>query len=119
MMSLFSIKIYAESPCEMRPGTSIGIKVIEFATGNIVHSKIPLSEGTPEALYEEMVNLQDMGVCEEKMPKDKCLLKFEKKSKKKWISLYRGKHKWNSWSLQSKEKAQSFVKDLKRAGFCS
>ncbi len=116
---LLSLKAHAESPCDLRPGTSIGLQVIEFATGNVIHSKMPLRESTPDALMEEMINLQDMGVCEEKIIAQKCVLKFEKQAKLNFISLYRGLNKWNTWNLKSKQEAQSFVKNLKRVGFCS
>lgn len=122
LLSLFmmmSLKAFAESPCDLRAGTSIGVKVVEFATGNTVHSKMPMRESTAEALLEEMVNLQDMGVCEEKIIAQKCVLKFEKQAKLNFISLYRGTNKWNTWNLKSKVEAQNFVKNLKRVGFCS
>lgn len=116
---LTSLKVFAESPCDLRPGTSIGVKVVEFATGNTIHSKMPFRESTADALLEEMINLQDMGVCEEKIVAQKCVLKFEKKAKLNFISLYRGPNKWNTWNLKSKIEAQNFVKNLKRVGFCS
>ncbi len=119
LFMLLSLKAFAESPCDLRPGTSIGVKVVEFATGNVIHSKMPMRESTADALLEEMINLQDMGVCEEKIIAQKCVLKFEKQQKINFISLYRGANKWNTWNLKSKEHAQNFVKNLKRVGFCS
>lgn len=116
---LLSLNVFAESPCDVRPGTSVGIKVVEFATGNIIHSKIPLKESTAGALLEEMVSLQDMGVCEEKIYSQKCILKFEKRRNGHYITMFRGMIKWHSWSLKSKDQAQSYVKSLKKAGFCS
>lgn len=110
---------FAESRCDIRPGTSLGIKVVEFATGNQIHSKMPMRQGEPDALLEEMISLQEMGVCEEKIISQKCILKFEKYSKVNYITLYRGKSKWSSWQLKEKEKANSYVKNLKRVGFCS
>ena len=119
LFMLLSLKVYAESPCDLRPGTSVGVQVIEFATGNVIHSKIPLRESTAEALLEEMINLQDMGVCEEKIIAQKCVLKFEKHKKVNFVSLYRGTNRWTTWHLKSKNQAQNFVKNLKRVGFCS
>ena len=119
LFMLTSLKAFAESPCDLRPGTAIGVKVVEFATGNTIHSKMPFRESTADALLEEMINLQDMGVCEEKIVAQKCVLKFEKKAKLNFISLYRGPNKWNTWNLKSKVEAQNFVKNLKRVGFCS
>lgn len=119
LFMLLSLKAFAESPCDLRPGTSIGVKVVVFATGNVIHSKMPMRESTADALLEEMINLQDMGVCEEKIVAQKCVLKFEKQQKINFISLYRGTNKWNTWNLKSKEQAQNFVKNLKRVGFCS
>ena len=120
IISLFAaLNTWAEAPCDVRPGTSAGVKVVEFATGNIIHSKISFRESTVNAIVEEMLNLQDMGVCEERIKKQKCILKFEKIRQNNFITLYRGGHKWNTWNLKSREQAQSYVKNLKRAGFCS
>jgi hypothetical protein len=116
---LLSFAAFAETPCDVRPGTSIGLPVIEFITGHVIHSKMNLSESSPDALLEEMTNLQDMGVCEEKIIAKKCLLKFEKVSKINFITLYRGPHKWIQWNLKAKDTAQNYVKNLKRVGFCS
>lgn len=116
---LLSLQVFAESPCDVRPGISIGIKVVEFTTGNQVHSKMPMRQSTAEAILEEMINLQDMGVCEEKILSKKCILKFEKLRRNNYISLFRGNQRWNSWSLKSKAQAQNYVKNLKRLGFCS
>lgn len=119
LMMMMSLETYAESPCDVRPGTSIGIKVLEFATGNVIHSKMPFREGSPDALLEEMINLQDMGICEEKIIAQKCVLKFEKQKKLNFVTLYRGQARWNSWNLKQKNQAQNYVKNLKKLGFCS
>jgi hypothetical protein len=116
---ILSFNALAESPCDIRPGTSSGVKVIEFATGNKIHSKILLRESSADALLEEMVSLQDMGICEEKIYAQKCILKFEKFKKTNYISLYRGKNKWNTWQLKSKDQAFDLVKKMKKVGFCS
>lgn len=110
---------FAESACDVRPGKSVGIDVIEFVSGNTIHSKIPMSELSISALQEEMINLQDMGTCEEKITSQKCTLRFEKKKEEKLISFYRGTSRWSTWSLQGKTQAQDFVKNLKRLGYCS
>lgn len=116
---IFTLNARAESPCDVRPGVSIGIKVVEFTTGNKVHSKMPMRQSTADAILEEMINLQDMGICEEKITSQKCILKFEKIRKRNYISLFRGAHRWNSWTLKSKRQAQNYVINLKRLGFCS
>jgi hypothetical protein len=116
---LFALNAFAEEPCDVRPGYSIGIKVVEFTSGNTIHSKIPFKETTADTLLEEMINLQDMGICEEKISAQKCILKYEKNQRTNSISFYRAGFKWNSWGLKSKDKAQSFVNSLKRVGFCS
>lgn len=116
---LFSMNIYAETLCDVRPGVSIGVNVLEFFSGNTIYSKMSLRESSPTAILEEMTSLQDMGLCEEKILAKKCILKFEKKASVKLISLYRGPKKWNTWALSSKAHAQNFVKELKKAGFCS
>lgn len=115
----FTMNAMAEELCDIRTGTTVGVRVVEFASGHKIHSKMSLSESTPGALYEEMVNLQDMGVCEEKIIKRKCILKFEKTQKSHQITLFRGEDKWKSWDLAAKEEAQNYVKGLKRAGFCA
>lgn len=113
-----SINSYAEDLCDIRPGTSIGIKVIEFISGKKIHSKIPLKESTANALLEEMTSLQDMGICETEIISRKCSLKYEKHLGMNVVSMYRNGLKWNSWKLESKDNAQLYVKSLKRAGFC-
>jgi hypothetical protein len=80
---------------------------------------MPLRESTANALYEEMISLQDMGVCEEEIKSQKCILKFEKSPKANFVTMYRAGGKWNSWGLKSKDQAQSYVKSLKKFGFCS
>jgi hypothetical protein len=117
--ALMSFNALAESACDVRPGISVGIKVVEFASGNVVHSKIPMRESNADSLLEEMISLQDMGICTEKITSQKCTLKFEKIAKTNYISLYRGPHKWNTWHLKSKNTVQELVKNLKRTGFCS
>ncbi len=119
LLCSFNQALYAESPCEIRPGTTMGIRVMEFASGNVIHSKIPLRESSPEALYEEMISLQDMGICEEHITPRKCVLRFEKLRQTNYVVLLRGKEKWNAWGLKSKDEAQKYVKGLKRYGFCS
>jgi hypothetical protein len=119
LMILTAAQAYAEAPCDIRPGISVGIKVVEFSTGNTIHSKMPLRESTAQALLEEMTNLQDMGICEERILSQKCILKLEKHQSANLITMYRGKNKWNSWVLKSKEQAQNYVKGLRNVGFCS
>lgn len=119
LFSVFMLSAHAEDTCDVRPGTSVGIKVIEFASGNTIHSKMPFTESTADALLEEMINLQDEGVCEEKIVARKCILRFEKKAKKTFVTLIRGNNRWSTWNLRSKGRAEAFVKNLKRVGFCS
>ena len=119
LLLLSGLKAYAESPCDIRPGSTMGIKVVEFVSGNTIHSKMPLRESTANALYEEMISLQDMGVCEEEIKSQKCILKFEKSQKANFVTMYRAGGKWNTWGLKSKDQAQSYVKSLKKFGFCS
>lgn len=116
---LISAGAMAESPCDVRVGESSGMKVIEFATGNVVHSKINLRESSADALLEEMLNLQDMGICTEKILSQKCVLKFDKKLRANSLTLYRGTDRWLSWAVESKRQAQDYVRNLKRVGFCS
>lgn len=119
MMLMLTLHAQAESKCDVRTGTSMGIKVIEFASGNVIHSKMAVKEVSADALLEEMINLQDMGICEERIISQRCVLKFEKQNKTNMITLVRGTDRWKTWSLSSKLQAQELVKSLKRAGFCS
>lgn len=108
---------FAEAPCDIRLGTSTGVRVIEYASGNVVHSKIALKEMSVASLREEMTNLQDMGICEMKIERKRCILKFEKR-KENQLTLIRGNDRWLSWSLAGKPSSQKFVKILQQAGFC-
>lgn len=120
IIMLLAINIaQAEPVCDVRVGESIGINVIEFASGNQIHSKMALKDTSPKAIAEEMANLQDMGVCAEKIITKKCVLKLEKKATAGHITMFRGSERWISWSLSSKSAAQSFVQNLKKIGFCS
>jgi hypothetical protein len=110
---------FAESPCDIRIGHSVGVQVVEFATGNVVHSKMALKEMSQSSLTEEMISLQDMGVCEEKIVAKRCILKLEKKVNTNQLTLFRGQDRWISWQANAKLKAQEFVKSLQKAGFCS
>lgn len=115
VLMLFMLNAKAESLCDVRPGTSVGVKVIEFASGNVIHSKMPFKETTPDALLEEMINLQDMGVCEEKIVAQKCSLKFEKFKNTNFVSLLRGNVKWSTWNLSAKSNAEKIHQELKES----
>ena len=119
VMMMISMHTFAESKCDVRPGTSVGVRVIEFHSKNVIHSKIPLNEATLTAIDEEMLNLQDMGVCEERIYSQRCVLKFEKHKNQNFITLVRGTDRWKTWNLSGKGEAQDFVKGLKKLGFCS
>lgn len=119
LLIVFSIQAaMAEAPCDIRLGHTVGVRVVEFASGNVVHSKIPLKEMSVASLSEEMVNLQDMGICEEKIQKKRCILKFEKRKKGNLLTLFRDKDRWLSWKLAGKNSAQKFARILQQAGYC-
>lgn len=115
---LFSHGAFAEAPCDIRLGRSVGVRVVEFASGNVIHSKMQLRELSVGSLQEEMSSLQDMGLCEMKIQRKRCILKFEKRTKGNYLTLIRGHDKWLSWSLEGKSSAQKFVKILQQAGYC-
>lgn len=119
LMFLLSFYAQAGSECNLRLGKSVGVKVVEFSTGNVIHSKMSIKDVSADALVEELVGLQDYGICSDTVHSQKCILKFEKAAKTNFISLYRGEDRWLTWGLTSKNKAQDFVKNLKRVGFCS
>lgn len=116
---LISLQSMAQSRCDIRPGVSLGIPVVEFTNGHSIYSKIPLAESTPAAIAEEMLNLQDMELCSEQVVSQKCVLRFEKTNKTHVLTFFRGEAKWKSWTSQEKREAQEYVLRLKRAGFCS
>jgi hypothetical protein len=109
----------AESVCDIRMGESIGIKVVEFATGHVIHSKMPIKEISASALREEMINLQEMGICEEKILGKKCVLKIEKIKKVNQLTFFRADSRWFTWNIKAKRQAQDFIRDLQKIGFCS
>lgn len=115
---MISQAAFAEATCDIRLGQTVGVRVVEFATGNVVHSKIPLKEMSVSSLREEMISLQDMGICEEKIQRKRCILKFEKRTRSNQLTLLRGADRWLSWSLAGKTSAQKFVRILQQAGFC-
>ncbi len=108
----------AEAPCDIRLGYTLGVPVVEFTSENVVHSKIPVKEMTSASLHEELINLQDEGLCEEKVQRKRCILKFEKTKTKSHLTLIRGGDRWLSWNLSMKNSAQEFTKRLQKAGFC-
>ncbi len=105
--------------CDVRMGQSIGLRVVEFVSGNTIHSKMSLKDTTADSIASEMMNLQEEGLCEEKIIARRCILRYEKKAKTTLITLFRGEDRWVSWLLSSKKKAQDFIKNMKRTGFCS
>jgi hypothetical protein len=105
--------------CDVRMGQSIGLRVVEFVSGNTIHSKMSLKDTTADSIASEMLNLQEEGLCDEKIIARRCVLRYEKKSKTTLITLFRGEDRWVSWLLSSKKKAQDFIKNMKRTGFCS
>ena len=106
---LIAQSAFAEAPCDIRLGHSVGVRVIEFATENVVHSKMSLREMSVSSLSEEMTNLQDMGLCSLEIQRKRCILKFEKRTKENQLTLMRGSDRWLSWSLAGKTSAQKFV----------
>lgn len=105
--------------CDVRLGKSIGLRVVEFVSGNTIHSKMSLKDTTADSIQQEMTNLQEEGVCDDVIIAKRCILRYEKKSKTTLITLFRGQDRWVSWLLSSKRKAQDFIKNMKRVGFCS
>lgn len=115
---LISQSVFAEAACDIRLGHSAGVRVVEYATDNVVHSKIALREMSVSSLREEMTSLQDMGLCDIRIQRKRCVLKFEKRAKENQLTLLRGSDRWLSWSLAGKTSAQKFVKILQQAGYC-
>lgn len=118
LLILGSVHARAEV-CDVRMGQSIGLRVVEFVSGNTIHSKMSLKDTTADSISSEMMNLQEEGICDEHIVAKRCVLRYEKKSKTTLITLYRGQDRWVSWLLSSKKKAQDFIKNMKRVGFCS
>lgn len=118
ILLIFAQGVFAEAPCDVRLGQSVGIRVVEFATDHVVHSKIPIREMSVASLNEEMTNLQDMGICEERVQRKRCVLRFEKKNALNQLTLFRADQRWLSWNLNGKTSAQKFVRILQQAGYC-
>lgn len=116
---LISGFVQAETLCDVRVGQTLGLRVVEFTTGNVIHSKMSIRDVSAWALKEEMLNLQDMGICKEKIVSQKCVLKIEKQNKVTGLSFIRGSEKWLTWKIEAKKKAENLIRDLKREGFCS
>jgi len=94
LVLLVSQGAFAEAPCDIRLGHSVGVRVVEFSSGHVVHSKMPLREMSVSSLREEMTNLQDMGLCEMKIERKRCILKFEKRAVENQLTLIRGQDRW-------------------------
>jgi hypothetical protein len=118
LMMLFSQLALAESSCDIKLGSSVGVRVIEFSTGNTIHSKMALKEMSVYSLREEMTNLQDMGICDQNIQRKRCILKFEKSPVGNKITMFRSTDRWLSWGLAGKDSAKKFVKILQQAGYC-
>jgi hypothetical protein len=108
----------AQSSCDIKLGRSAGVRVVEFATNHVVHSKIALKEMSVQSLQEEMLSLQEMGICQERIQRKRCVLKYEKLPSKNQLTMYRGSDRWPTWNLNAKNSAQKFVRILQLAGFC-
>lgn len=119
LLMFFGIGQARAEVCDVRLGQSIGLRVVEFVSGNTIHSKMSLKDTTADSIHQEMTNLQEEGVCEDQIIPKRCVLRYEKKSKTTLITLFRGQDRWVSWLLSSKKKAQDFIKNMKRVGFCS
>lgn len=119
LFAIFSMSVFAQAKCDLKLVTSVGVKAVEFYSGQEVHSKMAMRDSSADALAEELINLQDMGLCAQEFQHQRCTLKFEKANKVNFISMYRGSERWLTWNLTAKEKAQAYVASLKRFGFCS
>jgi len=119
LILILSLKAFAEKDCDIRVGKSLGVKVMEFSSGKEVHSKMAMQDVTPDAIFEEIISLQEMGICNEKIFSQKCVLKLLKGKNTSKIVLIRNKQALMIWSVPDKNKAQYFVKSLMRIGFCS
>lgn len=117
IMLMLTGQVFAQD-CDVRIGSTMGLKVIEFHSENTILSKMTIKETTAEALYEELTNLQAEGLCSEEIPAKKCVLRFEKRKKTNFISFFRGNERWATWFVKSKSRAQAFVKSMKRVGLC-
>ena len=119
LLLILAQSAFAQEACDIKLGTSVGVRVVEYVTGNVIHSKIALREVSVASLKEEMTNLQDMGICEPRITSQRCILKPEKRPTGNQLTLIRGSDRWLSWSLAGKTSAQKFVKILHHAGFCN
>ena len=91
--------------------------MVEFKEKNKTLSKMAFRDASPEALIEEIYNLQDMNLCSEKIIRSKCNLKINPKNG--LVTFIRGKKGWVSWPKSSISVAQNYLKEMKKIGFCS
>lgn len=116
LMSLFSLNTFAAKVCDLEVNKKFGVVVVEVKQGNQSLSKMAFGDSTPNALIEEIYNLQDMDLCSYHIVQSKCELKANAQTG--MVTFVRGQKTWVSWPLQSAEHAQNYLKEMKRVGFC-
>lgn len=117
LFTLISTNIYAAKVCDLEVNKKFGVVVVEVKQGNQSLSKMAFGDSTPNALIEEIYNLQDMDLCSYHIVQSKCELKADAQARV--VTFVRGKKTWVSWPLQSAGHAQNYLKEMKRVGFCS
>jgi hypothetical protein len=118
ILLIFTHQSFAAEACNLRLGTTLGVRTLEFISGNVTHSKMALKELSIAGLKEEISSLQDMELCGPNIQKERCVLKFQQSPKGKILAMHRGSEQWLSWPLSGKTTAQKFIKILQYAGFC-
>lgn len=114
---LISSQSYALSLCDVEVAEVEQVKVLKFKTRKpkvSELSKFLLKEASPLAIQEEMINLQDMGLCYEKFIPRSCSLKVKNKK----VTLLRDGIEWTSWSRKRSADAKVYFNDLKKLGIC-
>lgn len=117
LFSLMSFNTFAAKVCDFEVTKKFGVVVVEVKEGNRSLSKMAFQDSTPNALIEEIYNLQDMDLCSHHIVQSKCELKADARSG--LVTFIRGKKKWVSWPKKSVSHAQNYLNEMKRVGFCS
>lgn len=117
LLATISSSAFSSNICDLAVTKKLGVVVVEFKEKNKTLSKMAFKDSTPDALIEEMYNLQDMNLCSDKIVSSKCELRVNPTNG--LVTFVRGKKSWVSWSKQSVSYAQNYLKQMKKIGFCS
>lgn len=117
LLTLISTSSFARNICDLEVNKKFGVVVVEFKEKSKTISKMAFKDSTPNALIEEMYNLQDLNLCSHKIVQAQCTLRVNPNNG--LVTFIRSKKDWVSWPKSSLSHAQNYLKEMKRVGFCS